>query len=113
MRIRYERKSNGRRVLIVSDESDRKLFRLVADALVRKFHGRIVSRLNGLDQIYWDIEIGDKVLILFLEHYLGISLYSDDAEADELLARVGNYLDTFEPNRFSKLVYSLRELLSR
>jgi hypothetical protein len=113
MRIRYERGSNGRRELIVSDESDRELFPLVADALVGKFHGKIVTRLNGLDQIYWDIEIDDKVLILFLEHYLGISLYSDDPEADELLARVGKYLETFEPNKFSKLAYSLRQNLSR
>jgi hypothetical protein len=113
MRIRYKRGNDGRRELIVTDDPSRELFPLVADAIVRKFHGKIVTRLNGLDQIYWDIEIDDKIIILFLEHYMGISLYSDDAEADELLARVGKYLETYEPNRFSKLIYSLRELLSR
>ncbi len=78
--------------LNISEKSDWQLFNKVADEIINRFNGKIVERLDGLEQRYWDIEIDGKVLTMHLEHYCGISLFAKNDLANELIAVISNYL---------------------
>ena len=56
------------------DEKQHLIFEVVAEVIVTKFNGRIVKKLDGIDQRYWDVCISDNIITLHWEHYLGISL---------------------------------------
>ena len=59
-----------------------------------RFGARIVVRLDGLDERYWDLEVGDQMVTLYLQHYLGISLYTPSAEDESLVRDIGQILET-------------------
>ena len=86
----------------LSDEPDWMMFNGVADAILRKFKGRLVERLDGLDERYWDIQIGERIVTLHLQHYLGIMLFPEDQRGNELIQEVGRYLERVEPKRLFK-----------
>lgn len=71
------------RELMVSDESDWYLFEEIAGILELALDGSWTSRLDGLDQRYWDLSARSGRLTLHLEHYIGIRLFPlDGADAD-------------------------------
>jgi hypothetical protein len=76
MNVLYSWK-NERFDVAISDDADWMLFNGVADAILNKFSGKLVERIDGLDERYWDIEIGGSVVTLHLQHYLGISLFAE------------------------------------
>lgn len=70
--------------LHVSDEPDWSLFDRIARALETGLSGTWTERLDGLDERYWDLVVGEGKLTLHLQHYLGISVYpTAGADADE------------------------------
>ena len=71
----------------ISDDSDWMVFNGVADAILSKFKGRLVERLDGLDERYWDIQIGERIITLHLQHYLGIMLFPKDEQGNDLIQR--------------------------
>jgi hypothetical protein len=71
----------------------------VADAILTKFRGKLVERLDGPDERYWDIQIRGSIVILHLQQYSGISLFAENKEANDLLRKLGEYLETIEPKR--------------
>jgi hypothetical protein len=73
----------------------------VADAILSKFKGKLVEQLDGLDERYWDIEIGKKIITLHLQHYLGIMLFPEDKAGNDLIREVGTYLEGIEPKKLS------------
>jgi hypothetical protein len=96
MKIKYETQ-NGRFEARLSEKSDWEVFNQIADSITEEFNGRWIEKVDGLDQRYWDIEIENERLTLHLEHYLGISLFSTkdgDEKAQNLVQRIGNYLET-------------------
>ena len=90
--MRYNRTSNGRLELDISDDSSWTEFERLARHISAAFEGRIEAKIDGLDQRYWDIEIEGEVVTLHLEHYLGICLFAAKAEGDEVVRRVGEFL---------------------
>jgi hypothetical protein len=97
MRVEYINK-DGRTEAQLSDQSDWKLFDRMADLIEKEFHGTWVEKLDGLDQRYWDVVIGNIKLTLHLEHYLGISLFpakGDDnpSEANKLVQMISEYIE--------------------
>ena len=98
MKVKYSFKE-GRREAVISDDADWLLFDLMADAVLKKFKGRLVKKADGLDERYWDIEIGNKIITLHLQHYLGIILFAQDKIANDLIEEVGSYLEGIEPTR--------------
>jgi len=64
------------------DEKKHSIFEVVAEIIVTKFNGRIVKKLDGIDQRYWDIYISDNIITLHWEHYLGISLLFSENERE-------------------------------
>ena len=98
MKILYSWKDERLEVAI-SNDADWMLFNGVADAILTKFEAKVVQALDGLDERYWDIEIGGSIVTLHLQQYLGISLSSENKEANDLICNVGDYLRTIEPKR--------------
>lgn len=98
MKIFYSWKDERLEVAI-SNDADWMLFNGVADAILTKFKAKVVQALDGLEERYWDIEIGGSIVTLHLQQYLGISLFSENKEANDLIWNVGEYLKTIEPKR--------------
>ncbi|QXH37547.1 DUF3630 family protein [Pseudomonas muyukensis] len=71
----------------ISELTDWKLFENVAQKLEHGLGGYWNEKLDGLDQRYWDLIVGEQTLTLHLEHYLGISVFVPD-NADEMAQRV-------------------------
>ncbi len=83
----------------VSDESDWKHFDQVANQLLEALNGEWLEQLDGLDQRYWDLEAEGGVIVIHLEHYLGISIFAKDTASNsdlELLKRAYKVLETKE-----------------
>ncbi|MCP9492925.1 MAG: DUF3630 family protein [Pyrinomonadaceae bacterium MAG19_C2-C3] len=78
--------------LIVTDEADWKLFDEIGNEIVQKFEGRIVERLEGLEQRYLDIQIADSTVTLHLEHFMGISIFARDKAANETIKTLHLFL---------------------
>jgi len=89
--------------LRISDEPDPAVFKQVADILGREFHGEWRERLCGLDQWYWDLHVGDTLITLHREHYLGIMLFAAEANQQqevvpEILVRAKEILFNYVPS---------------
>lgn len=90
--MRYQRGPDGRLQLSLSDAANWNEFERWAAVICRQCNGRIVERIDGLDQRYWDIEIDGRIVTLHLEHYLGICLFAAEEMADEIVRAVGSVL---------------------
>jgi len=92
----------------ISDDSDWMLFNGVADTILRRFKGKLVERLDGLDERYWDIGIRGRIVTLHLQHYIGIVLYAEKKEENDLIREVGEYLETIQPKRLSRKWFNVK-----
>ena len=108
MKVEYTTREDRLEVEI-SEENDRRLFNGVADAILRKFKGRLIEHLDGFGERYWDIEIGAIVVTLHL-YYTGITLFAKDQAANDLVRAIGNYLEDVEPKRLYLEMFYLRNL---
>lgn len=103
MQIRKTRNERvGQDQFVVSDDSDWSLFNTIATSLETHLQGSWTAQLDGLDQRYWDLRVGDAIITLHLEHYLGIMLFvaqqaPDQAASETLLESAIDYLSSFEP----------------
>lgn len=101
MKVQYSWKDE-RCEAAISDDADWLLFNGVADAILSKFKGQLVERLDGLDERYWDIEIGGRIITLHIQHYLGIMLFPEEKRGNDLIREVGGYLEAMEPKKLFK-----------
>lgn len=83
----FQPKAEGH-TAIISREADWQLFDRAVEILVKEFGGAVVEKLDAPDQRYWDIKVGEAIFTLHLEHYLGISLYSKDKQAGEIIKTI-------------------------
>ena len=95
------RQDSNRLELHIFDDSNWPLFKEIAEVLEREFHGTWLVKIDGPEQSYWDLRIGNAVLTLHLEHYLGIMLFpsteTSNKEADDsLLTQIHEFLSTYE-----------------
>jgi len=92
----------GHDEFVISDESNWALFDAIASALESHLQGSWIAQLDGLDQRYWDLQVGNGVITLHLEHYLGIMLFMahegpDQVASQALLECALDYLASFQP----------------
>ena len=68
-----------------------------AQELARATGGTIVARLGGpgLDEAYWDIRIGQRVLTLHHQHFLGVYLLATSEDSEELLQEVLPFAEAY------------------
>ncbi len=66
--------------ILVSENSDWNLFELVASLLEKGLSGEWVEKADGFDQRYWDLKVGSEVITLHLEHYLGITVFTENSK---------------------------------
>ncbi|UFH50502.1 DUF3630 family protein [Pseudomonas sp. KNUC1026] len=74
-------------IIEISEHADWALFEQVAQKLEQGLGGSWKQKADGLDQRYWDLVVGEQLLTLHLEHYLGISVCIPD-NADEMVQQV-------------------------
>jgi len=91
--MRYSTTRRGGLELIITDEADWSVFERLAEAIHARFDARIVERLDGPDERYWDLVAADETVTLHLQHYMGISLYASSAEDESLVRRIGQFLE--------------------
>ncbi|MBB1604929.1 MULTISPECIES: DUF3630 family protein [unclassified Pseudomonas] len=75
----------------ISESADWQLFENVAQVLEQGLGGYWKEKLDETDQRYWDLAVGEQILTLHLEHYLGISMLIPDS-AHETAQRVRTLL---------------------
>lgn len=109
MKVVYSFKEERCEVAI-SDDADWLLFNGVADAILKKFKGTLVERVDGFDERYWDIEIGKEVVTLHLEHYSGIVLFPQDKKTNDLIREIGSYLEVVEPKQMFREWFYLKNI---
>jgi hypothetical protein len=68
---------NGTIELRLSDNPDR--FQSLGESVKEKLGARWADQIDGLDQSYWDLDVGGIKLTLQLEHYLGVSVFCEDS----------------------------------
>jgi hypothetical protein len=92
--MRYSTTRQGHLQLVIADEVDWSEFERLAGAICARFDARIVERLDGPDERYWDLEVADQTVTLHLQHYLGISLDAPSAKDVSLARSIGQFLET-------------------
>ncbi len=103
MKINY-RNDNGTVEAQISDQADWDLFERVAALIENEFKGHWSTKLDGIDQRYWDLKIGPNIITLHLEHFLGISIYPGKenngiCQANQLVEKIGEFLEGKPPNQ--------------
>jgi hypothetical protein len=87
------------RVVSISSSADWALFDEIAHALSLETGGTWVERLDGLDERYWDLRIGEATVTLHLQHYLGIMLFAEDPFGSEAtFDRIIAVLSAYQPS---------------
>ena len=76
---------DGLLALCLSAEAHHFPFAEFAEALVRARQGSIAQKLDGLDEVYWDLVLDGRVLTLHRQHYLGVFLCASDEASEGLL----------------------------
>ena len=66
----------------LSAASDWQLFENIARILEESLGGYWKEKLDAMDQRYWDLVVGEQVITLHLEHYLGISVCVPDSATE-------------------------------
>jgi hypothetical protein len=110
MKLEYRTKDE-RLEITISEEPNWRLFNGVADAIIRKFGGKLIEHLDGLEQRYWDIEIKGVVVTLHLENYTGISLFAQSETANNVIREIGRYLEGIEPKELFLEFFYLRNFM--
>ena len=101
MNITIQHSDRGREIGL-SEVADWALLGEIADALSTEIGESWVERLDGLEERYWDLRIGDAVVTLHLQHYVGIKLFAsmdavDQRGSELMLGRCAAFLTTYTP----------------
>lgn len=86
------RGASNRLSIDLSDLDSDILFRKFADRLTTEFDAKITDKLDGLDQRYWDFDVGGTILVLHSDAMAGISIHVEDGSDDNLLRKIAETL---------------------
>lgn len=68
--------------ILITDNSDEVLFRKIAKLLLENYKIQYIEKLEGLDQSYLDFNYKNNKYTLHREHYIGISLITENEKND-------------------------------
>jgi Protein of unknown function (DUF3630) len=87
--MKIQRTNAGLIELRISDDPEQ--FKRLAEEVRKKLDGRWIEKVDGLDQSYWDLEVQGEKVTVHREHYLGVSVFSEDQPAKRsVLERLQN-----------------------
>jgi hypothetical protein len=90
--MKIERTDAGLIELRLSDDSEQ--FIRLAEEVRKKLSGQWIEKVDGLDQSYWDLDVQGEKITVHREHYLGVSVFSDDQPAKRsVLERLQSLLE--------------------
>jgi hypothetical protein len=78
--------------VLISEDPDWVQFEQFVHRISRETSAQCTERIDGIDARYWDFRIDGKIVTLHLQHYLGISVFGANPEADEAVQKVANLL---------------------
>jgi len=84
--------ASSRLSVVLSDLDSNILFRKFADRLTTEFNAKILEKLDGLDQRYWDFDVNGTIVVLHSDAMAGISIYVEDGSNDDLLRKIAENL---------------------
>ncbi len=84
--------ASNRLSIDLSDLDSDVLFRKYVDRMKDEFDGNLVDKLDGLDQRYWDFDIGGTIVVLHSDSMAGISIHVEDGTNDVLLRKIASAL---------------------
>lgn len=89
-KISYE---NGKISISISDQADWDLFERIFEKIKEDFTIKLVNKIDGIDERYWDFEINGGLVCLHLQHYLGISIFPvNDPSINEDVKKIAEHL---------------------
>ena len=75
-------------------------FSIFAERMV-SLHGSPTDNLSGLDQNYWDFNVGGVTLVLHSDTMAGVSIYVEDGTHEALLRTIAKkLLETNHPQNY-------------
>jgi hypothetical protein len=86
------RDTSNRLSIDLSNVDHDKLFQKYAKILETEFNGKIIEKLDGLDQRYWDFDIEGNVVVIHSDSMVGISIHVEDESNENLLRVIGKRL---------------------
>ena len=60
--------------------------------MASEFNARIIEKVDGIDQRYWDFELDRAIIVLHSDPYAGISIHIENGTKDSLLRKVASTL---------------------
>ena len=86
------RDTSNRLSIDLSNVDHDNLFQKYAKILETEFNGKIIEKLDGLDQRYWDFDIEGNVVVIHSDSMVGISIHVEDESNENLLRVIGKRL---------------------
>ena len=77
--MKIARTNTGLIELRISDDPTQ--FKRLAEIVKKKLGGKWLGKLDGLDQSYWDLEVQNETITIHREHFIGVSVFSEDIPA--------------------------------
>lgn len=79
----------GRLTIEIYEKYDESKFSEYIQRLQRIFGAEVIEEIEGLDQRYLDFRVGDKILVLQSDIYMGISIHFEDLADETKLRKIG------------------------
>jgi len=76
--------------LSIELSNDDSQFNSFVSRLENTCQARLVKKLNGLDQRYWDFEVMGKMIVLHSDNFMGVSIHVEDGTNDDLLRTIAS-----------------------
>lgn len=84
--VKEHRDASGR--LNIALTADDRMFSTYASRLDRVAGVTRLRQLDGLDQRYWDYDVGGTTVVLHADVFAGISLHIEDGSREDLLRKI-------------------------
>lgn len=90
--------ASGRLSITLAD-NDRE-FSVFASRLENRSKAKCIHKLDGLDQRYWDFDVGGTTVVLHSDVFAGVSVHVEDGTNDDLLRRIAASISDVQSNAF-------------
>ena len=73
--------------IVITKEVSEKVFTDTGNFIEQVLGGKLSRRSNGLEQKYLEYKVGEEMITLHWEHYLGISVFGENSSETERILR--------------------------